>query len=105
MIRGWFVGPFEPTLLNTEGFEVAVKCYSAGDSESTHHHRVATEITVIVSGSVEMCGQRWSAGDIVVLEPGEASAFRAITDAINVVVKVPGVPGDKYPGLPEESVP
>ncbi len=40
----------------------------------------------------------WGAGDIVMVEPGEATDFVAITDAVNVVVKMPSVMGDKYLG-------
>ena len=31
MTKGWFVGNFEPTVLNTEDVEVAVKKYKKGD--------------------------------------------------------------------------
>ena len=89
MTRGWFVGNFEPTLHATGDVEVAVKTYRAGDYEPTHHHKIAQEITVIISGEVEMNGVRYQAGDIVVMEPDEATDFRALTDAINVVVKLP----------------
>jgi hypothetical protein len=98
MVKGWFVGDFEPTLLRSKDCEVAVKHYKAGDREDTHHHRVATEITLIVSGEVMMMGRKWCAGDIVLVEPGEATDFVALTDAVNVVVKTPSVAGDKYPG-------
>lgn len=98
MVGGWFVGAFSPTAFNTGSCEVAVKRYKAGDCEALHHHRVATEITVLVSGEVEMLGKTWGAGDIVVLEPGVATNFRALTDAVNVVVKVPGALNDKYLG-------
>lgn len=98
MVKGWFVGDFSPAVLRSTDCEVAVKHYAAGDQEDLHHHKVATEITLIVSGEVEMLGRRWGAGDIVVIEPGEATAFRAITDAVNVVVKLPSVAGDKYAG-------
>ena len=98
MVKGWFVGDFEPTLVRNKDCEVAVKHYKAGDREETHHHRVAAEITVIVSGEVTMLGRRWSAGDIILVEPGEATAFEALTDAVNVVVKLPSVMGDKYAG-------
>ena len=102
MVKGWFVGNFEPTLLKTEAREVAAKYYKAGESEVLHHHRVATEITVIVSGRVRMCDREWGPGDIVVLEPGDATAFEALTDACNVVVKMPGASSDKYLGhVPE----
>ena len=98
MVKGWFVGDFEPTVLRSSACEVAVKHYRAGETEALHHHRVATELTLIVSGEVRMCGQVWRAGDIVVIEPGEATAFEALTDAVNVVVKLPSTKDDKYHG-------
>ncbi len=98
MVKGWFVGAFSPTALQTDACEVAVKHYRAGDREDVHHHRIATEVTVVVSGKVRMCGRVWTAGDIVVIEPGEATDFEALTDAVNVVVKLPGALGDKYMG-------
>jgi quercetin dioxygenase-like cupin family protein len=96
MVKGWFVGSFDPAVVRSEHCEVAVKHYNAGATESPHYHRVATEITLIVSGEVRMQGKTWTAGDIIVLEPGEVTSFEAITDAVNVVVKLPSVSGDKY---------
>lgn len=96
MVKGWFVGDFKPTLYQTEHAEVAVKNYKAGDYESAHFHKVATEITVVVSGTIRMNGREYHAGDIIVLEPGEVSNFCALTDAINAVVKIPGAKNDKY---------
>lgn len=96
MVRGWFVGNFEPTLYKTNDCEVAVKSYKAGEYEEKHYHKVATEITVIVKGKVRMFDQEFSEGDIVVVEPGDATDFTALTDATNVVVKLPGANDDKY---------
>ncbi len=96
MVKGWFVGGFSPAAFNTDACEVAVKSYKAGDSEAAHYHKVATEVTLILSGRVRMAGREWGEGEIVVLEPGEVTDFVALTDAINVVVKVPGASDDKY---------
>jgi quercetin dioxygenase-like cupin family protein len=98
MTKGWFVGDFDPSVIRTDSVEVAVKIYKAGDSEDWHFHKIATEVTVVVSGEVEMCGRRFKAGDIIVMEPGEGTAFKAITDAVNAVVKIPGAKNDKYLG-------
>jgi hypothetical protein len=97
MTRGWFVGDFTPTLYRTDAVEVAVKRYAAGDAEERHVHRVATELTAVVSGSVRMDGRDLGAGDIAVLEPGDPSDFLALSDAVVVAVKLPAAPGDKYP--------
>lgn len=96
MVRGWFVGAFNPTALHSDACEVAVRTYKAGESEALHMHKVATEVTMVLSGTVRMAGREWNAGDIIVLEPGEATDFEAVTDAVNVVVKVPGALNDKY---------
>lgn len=96
MMKGWFVGDFVPAALRTSVFEVAIKSYSAGDHEERHMHRVATEITAIVSGRVRMLGAEWAAGDILTIEPGEATEFHALTDVVTVVVKAPSVPDDKF---------
>ncbi|WJF90819.1 hypothetical protein QS306_03900 [Paraburkholderia bonniea] len=96
MVKGWFVGGFQPTALATEACEVAVKKYAAGTREEAHFHKIATEITVIISGRVRMMGKEWGEGDIVVLAPGDVTDFEALTDTVNVVVKAPGALNDKY---------
>jgi quercetin dioxygenase-like cupin family protein len=97
MIKGWFVGDFEPTAFSTKESEVALQKYKEGDIEQRHVHKVATELTLIVSGKVLMNGVEYGEGDVIVIEPGEATDFKALTDVTNVVVKVPSVKGDKYP--------
>lgn len=96
MIGGWFVGNFEPTLLRTEAAEVAIKHYREGEHEARHHHKIATEITAVISGHVRMDGREFGAGEIVTLAPGESSEFTALSDATLVAVKIPGAPNDKY---------
>lgn len=96
MHRGWFVGPFSPAALFTSACEVAVKKYEAGDKEAAHYHEIAKEVTLVLSGRVFMRDSYWSDGDIIILEPGEITSFEALTDAVCVVVKIPGVVDDKY---------
>lgn len=98
MMKGWFVGDFEPTLLKTREVEVAVKKYKQGEQEGRHYHRIATEITVVVSGRVRMNGIEYGEGQIVVIEPLETTDFEALEDAVTTVVKYPGAINDKYDG-------
>jgi quercetin dioxygenase-like cupin family protein len=100
MVKGWFVGNFDPTLLKTNDVEVAVKEYKKGDYEKKHYHKIATEITVIVSGRVKMNNVEYKKGDIIVTEPNEATDFEALEDTVNTVVKYPGANDDKYLGEP-----
>ncbi len=96
MTKGWFIGNFDPSLFKTNDVEVAVKRYKAGDHEDVHFHKIATEYTVIIEGEVEMNGVRYGKDDIIVMEPGEATDFTAVTDSVNVVFKIPGANNDKY---------
>ncbi len=96
MVKGWFIGNFEPSLFKTNDVEVGVKSYKSGDHEGAHHHKIATEYTVILNGMVEMNGRQFSDGDIIMIEPGTTADFRAVTDVVTVVVKIPGANNDKY---------
>jgi hypothetical protein len=95
-IGGWFVGNFEPSLFKTNDVEVGVKYYKAGECEGYHHHKIATEFTVIISGKVLMDNQEFVSGDIIKISPNTSSNFKAISDVVTVVVKLPGANGDKY---------
>ncbi len=96
MTKGWFVGNFEPSLYKTNAVEVGVKHYKAGVREAWHYHKIATEITVIVSGRVRMNQREYGAGDIVIIEPGEGTDFEVLEDTATTVVKLPGANNDKY---------
>lgn len=96
MIKGWFIGNFDPTMGASEHVEVGVKFYKAGDIDQPHFHKIATEITCIIEGQVEMCGQILGNGDIIEVESGEANTFKALKDTTLVVVKLPCAKDDKY---------
>ena len=96
LIKGWFVGSFDPSCFKTNVCEVAVKRYQANDYEPSHHHKISTEITFIVNGSVLMNGIQYNTGDILAIEPNESTDFLCLTDVTTVVVKVPCVHNDKY---------
>ena len=99
MVKGCFVGNFEPTLIKTNDVEVAVKSYNKGDYEEKHYHKIATELTVIIQGRVKMNEVEYQKGDIIVMEPMEATDFECLEDGTqNVVVKYPGANNDKYLG-------
>ncbi|KRD63456.1 hypothetical protein ASE60_31375 [Ensifer sp. Root278] len=97
MVRGWFVGDFEPSALRTKEFEVGIRRYNAGDAEAAHVHRQTLEITAIMSGEARMAGRTLVPGDIITIEPGDATAFEALTDCVTVVVKTPSLVNDKFP--------
>jgi len=96
MKGGWFIGNFEPNCHRTSEFEVACKSYEPGVGEVLHVHKIGTEVTLIAIGKARMNGVAVGSGDIVILEPGQATDFMALEKTITVVVKFPSVTGDKY---------
>lgn len=94
--KGWFIGNFNPSLLQTDLFEVAIKNYTQGDQESAHYHKIATEYTIVNSGRFRMNDSEYGAGDIIVIEPGESTDFYCLESGNTTVLKVPCVSGDKF---------
>ena len=92
---GWVVGNFLPTLHLNEQVEVAVKTFEPGDVESAHYQLLATEITVVVSGKIEMNGEIFVEGEIVILDPLEVAKFKCIDKSQLVCIKFPSIPNDK----------
>jgi len=97
-VKGWIIGNFNPTLVQTNDVEVAVKEYKKNDYEERHFHKVATEITVIVKGLVKMNDKIYKNGDIVVIKPYEATDFQVLKDTVTTVIKISGANNDKYLG-------
>lgn len=93
--NGWFVGNFEPTIFATNDFEVSVKFFEAGDREPLHKQILATELTAVISGIVQMNSKEFRVGTIIEFKPGEACEFLSVTDATLVCVKFPSIPNDK----------
>ena len=96
MIRGWYIGNFTPAVYKTEMCEVAVKKYQAGDRECRHIHKCADEVTLVLSGSIQMNDHILYDGDIIVIYKNMPCIFKAITDSITVVFKSSSIKGDKY---------
>lgn len=93
--RGWFIGDFASALFRTEAAEVAVKHEKPGEIIPAHVHRVVTEITAVVSGTIRINDRIFGPGDLIVVEPGETARYECIEQAVTVVVKLPGLPDDK----------
>jgi len=93
--NGWFLGNFNPSLFRSEEFEVCVKNFKQGEVELAHFQRIATEITVVLSGSVRMGQHILQVDDILTIYKDEVCDFEALTDCKVLGVKFPSLPNDK----------
>lgn len=92
---GWIIGNFEPSLFQTEAFEVAIKHFLAGDVEVRHFQQTASELTTVIQGRVRLSDHVLGPGEMLLIEPHEEADFEALEDSIVVAVKWPSLPGDK----------
>ena len=93
--NGWFLGDFSPSLFKNEDFEVCVKNFKKGDVEAAHFQKVATEVTVILSGSVRMGDHILQVDDILTIYKDEVCDFEALSDCKVLGIKFPSLPEDK----------
>src|SRR4051794_17961687 len=96
MKGGWFVGDFSPSAFRTNAVEVCYKHHPVGERWPTHFHALATEINLLVRGSMRLNDTDLKLGDIFILEPGELATPEFLSNCELVVVKVPSIPGDKH---------
>ncbi len=92
---GWVVGNFSPSLMKSDQVEVAVKYFKSGEVEPSHKQLVATELTIVVSGTIRLAENTYSEGEIIKIDPEIFADFEAITDASLVCIKYPSLPNDK----------
>jgi quercetin dioxygenase-like cupin family protein len=93
--KGWVVGDFEPSLHKNSQMEVGVKFFKKGEVEQKHHQNIATEITIVISGTVSFNDEEFNSGDVIVVEPKEKTIFKSLTDSSVTCLKFPSIPNDK----------
>lgn len=96
MVRGWFIGDFEPSILRTKDFEVGILSHKKDEVWPEHYHKIATEINFLISGKMLIRDTIIEPGTIFVLEPNEVADPKFLEDCTVVTVKTPSVMGDKY---------
>jgi len=94
--KGWSVGPWNSDLTVAFG-------YANIGVDEPHVHQHLTEVYLVARGTsflrVEQQTLQLKAGDVVVIEPGEAHTFLSSSpDYFHFVVNVPGLPGQAFAG-------
>ncbi len=95
MIRGWYIGDFEPSAYRTDKFEVSLLSHEKGEIWDAHYHSKSDEINYLLEGQMTLNGTLLTAPVIFVIEKNEVADPEFLTDCKIVVVKTPSAPGDK----------
>jgi len=94
--RGWVIGDFQPSVLQTQAFEVGVLHHHKGELWDHHTHHHLTEYNILVSGDMTIQNTRLQPGAVFTLLPDEVADPVFHEDCVIVCVKVPSVKGDKH---------
>lgn len=105
--RGWFLGHFMPeeSLQHSEVVEMAVMDLPLIDASRPHYHRLGTEVTYVIRGSLRLIVGHGDSrtecdltqGQFIIVPPMTPLQNPANEEGTQVfVVKFPSVPGDKY---------
>jgi mannose-6-phosphate isomerase-like protein (cupin superfamily) len=91
--KGWFTGPWDSDLAVSIG-------YANSAIDEPHLHTRITEIYLVGAGQsqlrVEQETLHLEAGDVVIIEPGEAHTFiPSSSDYFHFVVHTPGLAGEE----------
>lgn len=103
MKGGWFIGDFEPAVLQTKEFEVAVKYHKKDECYVEHIHKETTEYNYLAKGKMKIQGKVLEMGDIFIINPWEISDPVFLEDCVVFVIRTPSKPKDKYEYLPATS--
>jgi len=94
-IGGWIVGNFSPTLHRNADLEVSVKRFAKGEKNLSYKQLVATEISIVVEGTISLGNKVLNKNEIAIIDPQEFASFESLTDSIIVCIKFPSDPSDK----------
>jgi len=93
--RGWIIGDFKPSLLQTSAFEVAVLYHKKAESIAKHKHEHAIEYNVVLSGCLEVNNEIVRENDIFIFDKNEVANVKVLEDTKVLCIKTPSVPKDK----------
>jgi len=94
--NGWFIGNFEPTVLDTKDFEVCYKSFKEGEKFDPHFHKNSIEISLLTKGEMIMQNKKLVSGDIFIIQPYEVADSIFLTDCEIIAIKVPSSTDDKF---------
>ena len=91
--KGWYFGPWNSSLAVSIG-------YAHAGIDEPHLHTRVQEVYLVARGTCAVRAEdkilRLQAGDVLIVEPGEAHTFlESSNDYLHFVLQVPGLAGDE----------
>ena len=94
-VRGWFIGDFEPSILRTKTWEMALLKHSKNEKWDFHYHSQADEVNVLLSGRMMLNGREIRARNMFTIPKKQIACPLFLEDCMILCIKTPSVIGDK----------
>ncbi len=96
MKKGYFVGNFEPSIVKNDCVEISIKGAGRYTLDAAYYRKKDTTLIVILSGKMDIDGEKYGKGDALVFEPGELINLFALTNLGMLVIHFPGTKKDLH---------
>ena len=94
-VRGWFIGDFEPSILRTKTWEMALLKHSKNEKWDFHYHAQADEVNVLLSGRMMLNGHEIRSRNMFTIPKKQIACPLFLEDCMILCIKTPSVIGDK----------
>ena len=94
-VRGWFIGDFEPSIIRTKTWEVALLRHNKGEKWDFHYHAQADEVNVLLNGRMMLNGYEIRARNVFTIPKKQIACPLFLEDCLILCIKTPSVIGDK----------
>jgi hypothetical protein len=94
-VRGWFIGDFEPSILRTKTWEVALLRHNKGEKWDFHYHAQADEVNVLLNGRMMLNGYEIRSRNVFTIPKKQIACPFFLEDCLILCIKTPSVIGDK----------
>lgn len=94
--RGWFLGNFSPSILDTSDFEIGILSHTKGETWPFHYHQEADEYNVLLQGKMLLNNHLLESNTQFVLYKNEIACPFFLEDCRVLCIKSPSRPKDKH---------
>ena len=95
-VRGWFIGNFEPSIVKTEKYEVALLTHNKDEKWDFHYHQLADETNFLLEGRMLINERLVEKGSLFIIQKNQLTCPIFLENCKILCIKVPSVPSDKY---------
>jgi hypothetical protein len=94
--RGWLIGDFQPSIKQTNEFEIGILKHTKNEKWGFHYHQKSIEFNLLIQGKMIINEKSIEEKDFFVFYPNDISCPLFLEDCIILCIKIPSHPNDKY---------